>query len=454
MTKKKINKISTEKTKLPVRLVSRSKNKKRLSVKKNNITNTAPRKMFTLNRESSDVPVVKIKVVGIGGCGNNAVSRMFYDLPRGVEFIALNTDTQDLEKTNAKYRINIGRNLTRGMGAGMNPEIGRQSAEESRAEIIEVLQGADLVFLTAGMGGGTGTGATPIVAEAAREIGALTIAVVTKPFAFEGSQRTNIAEEGILNLRDKVDSLIVIPNDKVFAVIGNDTPVNKAFLKIDDILKNTVQGISEIISTPGLINVDFADIKAIMQETGTAIVGVGQSSGGDRSIKAATQAINSPLLERSIEGARGVLFGISGGVDMKMSEINEAAKIITENADTSAKIIFGAYYDRKIPKGNLKINLIATGFNGSPNLVKPRSVFVPDLRSEDESLFSVKSNTKPNKEIEDSSKDKDDDDAMKEKIVNLFTTGEIGKDTDGKDDEEKEESVWDIPAFLRRKKKK
>jgi len=404
------------------------------------------RKMFTPNREEASAPIVRIKVVGIGGGGGNAVTRMSKDFMRGVEFIALNTDIQDLEKSNVRHRINIGRNLTRGMGAGMNPDVGRQSAEESRSEIIEALQGADLIFLTAGMGGGTGTGATPIVAEAAREVGALTVAVVTKPFAFEGSQRSRIAEEGIARLRDRVDSLIVIPNDRIFSIIGNDTSIMKAFTKIDEVLKNTVQGVSEIISSSGLVNVDFADIKAIMQAAGVAIVGVGQASGNDRAIKAATQAINSPLLERSIEGAKGVLFGISGGADLKMSEINEAAKIITENADQGARIIFGAYFDRRVPKGTLKINLIATGFNGlgsAHNREREASLFTPAP-----------------------SKIPELDNTKNEKVENLFMS-ETRKDfkdaasmppvppkkEEFEEEEGKKEDMWDIPAFLRRKKK-
>jgi cell division protein FtsZ len=440
--------------------------RKKSSSRKVSSANSAPRKLFVPNRDTSNLPVVKIKVVGIGGCGNNAVSRMYGDFPRGVEFIALNTDLQDLEKTNVRNRINIGRNLTKGMGSGMNPDVGRQSAEESRAEIIEALQGADLVFLTAGMGGGTGTGATPIIAEAAREIGALTVAVVTKPFAFEGSQRTRVAEEGVFRLRDKVDSLIVIPNDRIFSIIGNDTSINKAFLKIDEVLKNTVQGISEIISIPGLVNVDFADIRAIMQGAGAAIVGVGQASGADRAIKSATQAINSPLLERSVEGSRGVLFGISGGVDMKMSEINEAAKIITENVDPNAKIIFGAYYDRKVPKGNIKINLIATGFNGLSSAIRERekdiALFSPtrfadeSLSSEKQAVSPLKVTVKPKDEEESKSglKEETPDLFKKDKLENLFTSGEIGRDMEKEEGEEKGDNMWDIPAFLRRKKRK
>jgi cell division protein FtsZ len=407
----------------------------------------ATRKMFTPNREEASAPIVRIKVVGIGGGGGNAVTRMSKDFMRGVEFIALNTDIQDLEKSNVRHRINIGRNLTRGMGAGMNPDVGRQSAEESRSEIIEALQGADLIFLTAGMGGGTGTGATPIVAEAAREVGALTVAVVTKPFAFEGSQRARIADEGIARLRDRVDSLIVIPNDRIFSIIGNDTSIMKAFTKIDEVLKNTVQGVSEIISSSGLVNVDFADIKAIMQGAGVAIVGVGQASGNDRAIKAATQAINSPLLERSIEGAKGVLFGISGGADLKMSEINEAAKIITENADQGARIIFGAYFDRRVPKGTLKINLIATGFNGMGAAHRERevSLFAPTQTKMSE-LDNSKSEKVENLFMSETRKDFKDAAAMPPVPPKKE---ELPEETD----ENKREDMWDIPAFLRRKKK-
>ncbi|MDD4931317.1 MAG: cell division protein FtsZ [Candidatus Colwellbacteria bacterium] len=433
--------MATKKTAKTTKKIVRSSDKKKASSK------TATRKMFTPNREPASAPVVRIKVVGIGGCGNNAVTRMSSDFIRGVEFIALNTDIQDLEKTAARHRINIGRNLTRGMGAGMNPEVGKQSAEESRAEIVEALQGADLIFLTAGMGGGTGTGATPIVAEAAREVGALTVAVVTKPFAFEGSQRTRIAEEGIARLRDRVDSLIVIPNDRIFSIIGNDTSINKAFLKIDEVLKNTVQGISEIIAASGLVNVDFADIKAIMQGAGVAIVGVGQASGNDRAIKAATQAINSPLLERSIEGAKGVLFGISGGVDLKMAEINEAAKIITENADPSARIIFGAYFDRRVPKGALKINLIATGFGNvgfNHSRERETQLFTQPVVNKIPELDNTKSDKVENLFSSDTRKD------FKEASVVPIVQK---KEESILDEEDKRDDMWDIPAFLRRKKK-
>jgi cell division protein FtsZ len=376
-------------------------------------------------------PVIRIKVVGIGGGGGNAVSRMSKDFVRGVDFVAINTDAQDLECCGVKYKINIGRNLTKGMGTGMNPELGRQAAEENRSDLTEAFQGADLVFLTAGMGGGTGTGAIPVIAEIVKESGALAVAVVTKPFAFEGSQRARIAEEGILKLKEKVDSLIIIPNDRIFGIIGNDTPIMKAFMKIDDILKNTVQGISEIISSAGLVNVDFADVRTIMENMGLALVGVGQASGHDRAMKAANQAVSSPLLEFSIDGAKAVLFGVSGGRDLKMAEINEAAKLITENVDPSAKIIFGAYFDRKLKAGQLKITLIATGFNGLAR----------------ENTFGLFSSLKS-------------DSAFKKPEKEESGTAPARKEEMSKDKEaeamrarKKEEDILEIPTFLRRKRR-
>ncbi|MEK7195721.1 MAG: cell division protein FtsZ, partial [Patescibacteria group bacterium] len=319
--------------------------------------NRKSHKKRRITAHKSAKPFVKIKVVGIGGAGGNVITRMGRDSMRGVEFIAINTDAQDLEYSEAKQKIHIGRVITKGMGAGMNPDMGRQAAEESQADIAEALQGADMIFLAAGFGGGTGTGATPVVADIARETGALVIAIITKPFTFEGSQRIRIAEEGIIRLKDKVDTMIVIPNDRVFSVIDNETPILKAFEKIDDILKSAVSGITEVIASAGLVNVDFADVEAIMGDSGTAVVGVGVSEGKERSIKAATQAVNSPLLETSIDGAKGVLFCIAGGRDLKMVEVSEIAKIVTENVDSGAKIIFGAYSDRKLKAGQIKVTL-------------------------------------------------------------------------------------------------
>ncbi|MEK9170817.1 MAG: cell division protein FtsZ, partial [Patescibacteria group bacterium] len=275
----------------------------------------------------------RIKVVGVGGGGGNAVTRMFNAQIKGVDFITINTDAQDLHLTKAQIKLHIGKNLTRGLGAGMNPDIGRQAAEENRDEIQNSLKGADLVFITCGMGGGTGTGASPIVADAAHDIGALVIAVITKPFSFEGKKRLAIAEEGLLSLRDRVDTLITIPNDKILSLIDKNTSIIKAFTVIDDILRQGVQGIADLITYPGIVNVDFADIRAIMASAGTALMGIGKATGEDRAIVAAKAAINSPLLDVSIDGANAVLFNVSGGLDLGMADVNEAAKVITESID-------------------------------------------------------------------------------------------------------------------------
>lgn len=308
------------------------------------------------------------------------MARMIEARIHGVEFIAVNTDAQALHATNAPNKIHIGKSLTRGLGAGMNPEIGRQAAEDTKEEIQNALKGADMIFLTCGLGGGTGSGATPVVAEIAREIGALTVAVVTKPFSFEGAQRARIAEEGWHNLRDRVDALITIPNDRLLSVIDRKTPLLESFAIVDDVLRQGVQGISDLITIPGIINVDFADVKAVMANSGSALMGIGRASGEDRAIEAAKMAINSPLLEVSIDGARGVLFNVSGGIDMAMAEINEAARIITEHIDGDAKVIFGAVLDDKLKKGELKVTVVATGFNnGHPTSVRPTINGSPSL---------------------------------------------------------------------------
>ncbi|MEK7519932.1 MAG: cell division protein FtsZ [Patescibacteria group bacterium] len=304
----------------------------------------------------------KIKVVGVGGGGNKAVSRMAADRIKGVEFIAVNTDAQDLHHTQAGQKVHIGRNTTKGLGAGMNPDLGRQAADESREEIQEALKGADLVFVTCGLGGGTGTGAAPVIADIARSQGALTVAVVTKPFSFEGVQRSRIAEEGLGNLRDYVDAMVIIPNDRIFTIIGEETSFMDSFYMVDNVLKQAVQGISDLITLPGIINVDFNDVKAIMENAGSALMGIGIASGEDRAQRAARAAISSPLLELSIEGARGVLFNVSGGSDLGMMEVNHAAKIITDAVDADAKIIFGAVHDPRLRKGEIKLTVIATGF--------------------------------------------------------------------------------------------
>ena len=269
----------------------------------------------------------------MGGGGNNAVARMAKNFVRGVDFIAINTDHQDLDHCEVKQKLYIGKSLTRGLGTGMNPDLGKQAAEENRSEIAEVLKGADLVFLAGGLGGGTATGGLPVVAEAAKQAGALTIAVVTKPFAFEGAQRERIAQEGLMKLKDKVDALIIVPNDRIFTIISKDTPILKAFEAIDEVLRNALKGLVEMITMAGIINVDFADVKNIMQDAGVAIVGVGIASGQDRAVSAVNKALHSPLLETSPEGAKAVLLGISGSRDLKMTEINEAAKLVAQTVD-------------------------------------------------------------------------------------------------------------------------
>ena len=303
----------------------------------------------------------KIKVVGVGGSGCSAVTRMTDHKIHGVEFIAVNTDAQALHHTKAGKRIHIGKNLTKGLGAGMNHQVGRQAAEETRDEIFETLKGSDMVFVTSGLGGGTGTGASPIVAEAAKESGALTIGVVTKPFSFEGRERARIAEEGLTALRERVDALITIHNDKLLNIIDQSTPLLNAFHICDDVLRQAVQGISDLITMPGIINVDFADVRAVMQDAGSALMGIGIATGENRAVEAAKMAVSSPLLDLSINGARGVLFNVSGGADLSMWEINEAAKIITESVNPDAKIIFGAVHDDRLKKGEVKITVIATG---------------------------------------------------------------------------------------------
>jgi cell division protein FtsZ len=310
----------------------------------------------------------RIKVVGCGGSGCNALTRMIESRIHGVEFIAINTDAQSLHGSNAPTKIHIGKSLTKGLGAGMNPEIGRQAAEDTKEEIMNALKGADMVFITCGMGGGTGTGAAPVVADIAKDLGSLTVAVVTKPFSFEGAQRARIADDGWQILRDKVDALITIPNDRVLSIIDRKTPLLESFAIVDDVLRQGVQGISDLITIPGIINVDFADVKAVMANSGSALMGIGRASGEDRAIEAAKMAINSPLLEVSIDGAHGVLFNVSGGSDMAMAEINEAARIITEHIDQDAKVIFGAVLDDKIKKGEIKITVVATGFNNGSTI--------------------------------------------------------------------------------------
>lgn len=303
-----------------------------------------------------------IKVAGVGGSGGNAVSRMMGYKIKGIELIAINADVQDLQKARAHKKIRIGRKLTLGLGTGMNPEVGRLGAEEQKDEIQEALKNSDLVFVTCGLGGGCGSGATPVVAEIAKNTGALTIAVVTKPFSFEGFARTEIAENSLRRLKEKVDTLIVISNDKLLTTLEPKTTVSNAFWACDEILRQAVQGISDLIVLPGIINIDFADVKAIMKDSGTALFGIGRASGPERAKTAALQAISSPLLDISCKGAKGVLFNVSGGKDISLSEIDEVARIITQEVSSQARVVFGAIQDEKLKKGEIKITVIATGF--------------------------------------------------------------------------------------------
>jgi len=317
--------------------------------------------MFELDAESGQF--ANIKVVGVGGGGTNAVNRMIEAGLQGVHFVAMNTDGQALQASNAPDRLQLGSKLTRGLGAGSNPEVGQNAALESREEIRALIEGADMVFVTAGMGGGTGTGGAPIVAEIAKECQALTVAVVTKPFSFEGRRRMAQAERGIAQLKEKVDTLIVIPNDRLLQVVEKRTSMLDAFKIADDVLRQGVQGISDLITVPGLINLDFADVRTIMTNAGSALMGIGRASGDDRAVKAAKQAISSPLLEASIEGAKGILLNITGSSNLGLFEVNEAAEIIAEAADPEAMIIFGAVIDEQL-QDEIRVTVIATGFQG------------------------------------------------------------------------------------------
>lgn len=323
----------------------------------------------------------RIKVIGIGGSGMNAVNHMLRSNVRGVDFVAMNTDAQDLHHSLAKRKVHIGKNLTKGLGSGMNPEIGRKAAEETKEEVQSVVNGADMVFIACGMGGGTGTGASSVVARIAKESGALTVAVVTKPFLFEGIQRMRIAEEGLHELESEVDALIVIPNERLLATVDKETTAKDAFARCDDILRQAVEGISDLITTPGIINVDFADIRAVMEDAGSALMGIGSATGEKRAEAAAIAAINSPLLELSVNGAKGVLFAIAGGDDLTMHEIQDAARVITDSIDGEARVIFGTIHDDKLKKGEVKITVIASGF---PENSPKKSLFQSEEKKKEE----------------------------------------------------------------------
>jgi cell division protein FtsZ len=330
-----------------------------------------------MNGYASLEGAARIVVLGVGGGGSNAVNRMIQAGVRGVEFVAINTDTQALARSEAPTRIHIGEKLTRGLGAGGNPNVGEKAAEESGEQIADLVRDADMVFIAAGMGGGTGTGAAPVIAQISKDLGALTVGVVTKPFSFEGRQRAKNAEEGILQLRDRVDTLITIPNDRLLEVIDRKTTLEQAFVEVDDVLRQGIQGISELITEPGLINLDFADVKSIMADSGGALMAIGRGTGETRAQDAARMAISSPLLDVSMEGAKGVLLNLTGGLDLALSEINEAADVIAQAADPEANIIFGAVIDPSLDN-EIKITVIATGFDVSQ---RPQRTIPPFRRS-------------------------------------------------------------------------
>ncbi len=396
----------------------------------------------------------RIRVVGLGGSGGNAVNYMINSKVKGVEFITINSDAQDLHNSLAKKKIHIGKNLTRGLGAGGNPDMGRRAAEETREEINNSIKGSDMIFITGGMGGGTGTGSAPVVAKIARESGALTVGVVTKPFLFEGQERMRLALQGIEELKKEVDALIIIPNDRLLAIVDKETTVKNAFEQCDNVLKQAVEGIADLITMPGIINVDFADIRSVMENAGSALMGVGVSSGEKRSDEAARFAINSPLLEVSISGAKGVLFAIAGGEDLGMLEIQDAARVITESIDPQAKVIFGAIRDDKLKKNELKVTVIATGFpedsNGGPsNTITHRA--------------PVRDNTEKESEDKDSGRGKIFNSLQNKKQEPEKTAAPVASEqkapkTDPKPidpSDEGEDDDWGaVPAFLRRSKLK
>ncbi len=361
----------------------------------------------------------RIKVIGVGGSGKNATNYMINSKVNRVEFIVMNTDAQDLHHSSAAKKIHIGKNLTRGLGTGMNAELGKKAAEETKEEIQESLKGADMVFITGGLGGGTGTGASPVIANIAKELGVLTVAVVTKPFFFEGNQRMKLAEEGLIELQREVDAVIIIPNDRILSVASKGATVDNAFAMSDDILREAVEGISDLITSPGRINVDFADISAIMENSGSALMGIGKATGEKRAEEAARLAISSPLLDVSINGARGVLFTIAGGDDLRMDEIQTAAQIITESIDPEARVKFGTVKDNKLKKNEIKITVIATGFGDTAKQAIAQTQTVQEKKGE---IHNSIPDRKP----------------MVEKSLN-------------NDDED--EDTWDaIPSFLRRNK--
>ncbi len=404
----------------------------------------------------------RIRVIGVGGSGCNAINHMINAKVKGVEYITINSDAQDLHHSLAKKKIHIGKNLTRGLGAGGNPDMGRRAAEETREEIANSLKGSDMIFITGGMGGGTGTGASPVVAKIARESGALTVGVVTKPFSFEGQERMRLALQGIEELKREVDALITIPNDRLLAIVDKETSIKNAFAICDDVLKQAVEGISDLITTPGIINVDFADIRSVMENTGSALMGVGVSAGEKRAEEAARSAINSPLLEVSITGAKGVLFAIAGGDDLAMLEVQDAARIITESIDPHAKVIFGAIKDDKLKKNEIKVTVIATGFPEVSNSQGGRPTFfgssvssmpsnVPaEVKEPAQRGRIFNSLSTPTRKIEEEPLPP----VREEKKSDITAPARTGGEARPVTEEESDDDWGAVPAFLRRSKLK
>ncbi len=422
--------------------------------------------IFNLNCMPQVKPAIetfaKIKVVGVGGSGGAAVDRMVQTNIRGVDFVVMNTDVQALHHNNATHKLHIGKTITRGLGAGMDPEMGKRSAEEAQNEIRETLKDTDMVFITCGLGGGTGSGASPVIAEIAREIGALTVAVVTKPFSFEGPQRKAIADQAYEELARKVDTIITIPNDRVLQIIDKKTSLLSAFKIVDDVLRQGVQGISELITVPGLINVDFADVKTIMSNTGSALMGIGVGTGENRAAEAAKSAISSPLLELSIEGARGILFTITGGSDLGMQEVAEAAEIITQSADDNVKVIFGSVIDESMGD-DIRITVIATGFEDRDRkAMMPENIEIggslnPKKNFYSSSIFTKKKFSKTSKDDwaqGDKSLENQEDVLSgfnKKPIAPLEDDLDNDFNTDVSLDKNEEEEDLEIPAFIRKK---
>ncbi len=443
----------------------------------------------------------KIKVIGVGGSGKGAINHMISSNLKGIDFIAMNTDTQDLHNCLASKKIHLGKNLTKGLGAGMDPEIGRRSAEETKEEIQDVIKGADIIFIACGMGGGTATGAAPVIAKAAKEEGILTVAIVTKPFFFEGQKRTNIAENGIIDLEKEVDALIVVPNDRLLSVIDKNTPVKDAFKMVDEVLKQAVDGIADIIKTAGTINLDFADIKRVLKDSGTALIGIGTGSGENRAIEAAKSAISSPLLDVSIHGAKGLLYAIYGNDNLSMYEVSEAAKIITESVDKDATIIFGIVNSDTLKKDEVKIVVIATKFPSNFKLPHNNKIISEPLytnleidkikvdnyedknkfiKSDDKKKFNLEKNSKVNPDLNEDIKEPlfsekkeetissaiqniEDNHKKKNELNNemdednLLDLKKIQADKNAKDKKalflEEDEDDWSmLPPFLRKKK--